>query len=51
MTYDELNWIDWNRTVHHLIVCKQMTDLIELFIIHSNTWKHLTLLTYAKLNS
>ena len=28
-----------------------MTDvLIELLVIHSNTWKHLALLTYAKLN-
>ena len=26
-----------------------MTD-VSLFVIPSNTWKHLTLLTYAKMN-
>ena len=35
----------------HLTVWKQMTDvLIELLVIHGNTWNHLTLLTYAKGN-
>ena len=34
---------------NHLTVCKQITD-VELLGIKSNTWNHLTLLTYAKLN-
>ena len=35
----------------HLTVCKRMWCLIELLVIHSSTWNHLTLLTHAKLNS
>ena len=27
----------------HLTVCKQMTCLIELFVIDSNTWNHVTM--------
>ena len=31
-----------------LTVCKQKTDvLIELLVIHSNTWNYLTLLNYV----
>ena len=32
----------------HLTVLKK--SLIELLVIHSNTWNHLALLTQAKLN-
>ena len=41
-----LSWIAWNRTVWPFN-CAQTNDwcLIELFVIHSNTW--LTLLTYV----
>ena len=33
--------------------CVETNDwcLIEILVIHSNTWNQLTLLTYAKLNS
>ena len=36
--FDYLNWVQTNDWC-----------LIELLVIHSNTWNHLTLLTYAKL--
>ena len=43
---DMLNLIVWNRTVW-LFTCVQTNDwcLIELLVIQSNTWNHLTLLT------
>ena len=31
----------------HLTVCKQMTCLIELFDLHSYTWKHLTVGSFS----
>ena len=49
MTYAKLFW---NRTVWPFY-CVKTNDwrLIELLVIHNNTWNHLTLLTYAKENS
>ena len=45
-----LNWTVWNRTVFQFN-CVYMNDLclIELLVIHNNTWNHWTLLT--ELNS
>ena len=41
-----LNWIVWNRTVL-TFNCVWINDwyLIEILVIHSNTWNHLTLMT------
>ena len=36
------NWIIWIELFDHLTVSKQMTGLIELFVIDNKTWKHLT---------
>ena len=46
-----LSWTVWNTTVWSLN-CELLKDwcLIELFVIYRNTWRHLTLLTYAKLS-
>ena len=46
-----LNWNVGNRTIWSFY-CVQTNDLclIELLVINSNTWNHLTMLTYAKLN-
>ena len=46
MTYAKLNCLKF-KLFDHLTVCKQMTCLIELFVIHSNTCNHLTLWTYV----
>ena len=40
-----LNWVQTNDLWLIELFGKQMTD-IELFVIHSNTWNHLILLTY-----
>ena len=50
-----LNCIVWKRTVDHLIMSKQMTGVklnprVCACVSHSNTWNHLTLLTFTTLN-
>ena len=45
-----LNELFEKELFDHLTECKKNDwHLIELLVIHSNTWNYLTLLTYAKL--
>ena len=39
---DMLNWIVWNRTVWSFNSVKKDWSLVELIVLNSNTWKHLT---------
>ena len=43
-----LNWVQINNLSY--IELFEIELFIELFVIHSNTWNNLTLLTYATLN-
>ena len=46
-----LNWIAWNKTVGSFnSVYTNDWCLIEMSLIYSNAWNHLTLLSYAKMN-
>ena len=49
-TNDMLEWINRNRTVLSFNCVNKWLMFYWILVIHRNTWKHLTLLTYAKLN-
>ena len=44
MTYAKLNSLKI-ELFDHLIECKEISEEIELLVIHGNTWNRLTLLT------